>query len=86
MPIYNKTNKTEYSIGSIHLTALTSGLLPAGQEERLITNRFINLQGGRNNNIALDEFVEMLSRDSKVACSDTKQEAVLFNIPKSIRT
>lgn len=69
LPIYNKTNKTKYSIGSIHLTALTSGLLPAGQEERLIANRFINLQGGRNNNIALDEFVEMLNRDSKVACS-----------------
>lgn len=31
LPIYNKTNKTTYSIGSIHLTALTSGLLPATQ-------------------------------------------------------
>ncbi|VDI37139.1 Hypothetical predicted protein, partial [Mytilus galloprovincialis] len=69
LPVYNKTNKTKYSIGSIHLTALTSGLLPSDQEESLINNRFINLQGGKNNNIALDEFVEMLNRDSKVACS-----------------
>ncbi|XP_063400161.1 uncharacterized protein LOC134684783 [Mytilus trossulus] len=69
LPVYNKTNKTKYSIGSIHLTALTSGLLPSDQEESLINNRFINLQGGKNNNFALDEFVEMLNRDSKVACS-----------------
>lgn len=69
IPIYNKTNKTKYCIGSIHLTGLTSGLLPVTQEERLKANRFINLQGGRNHNIALDEFVEMLNRYSKVACS-----------------
>lgn len=74
LPIYNKTNKTKYSIGSIHLTAMTSGLLPATQEERLKANRFINLQGGRNHNIALDEFVEMLNRDSKVACSGHQTE------------
>jgi hypothetical protein len=35
-------------------TALTSGVLPAEKSERLITNRFVNVQGGRNNNIALD--------------------------------
>lgn len=29
LPIYNNTNKTNYCIGSIHLTALTYGLLPA---------------------------------------------------------
>lgn len=69
LPVYNKTNKTKYSIGSIHLTALTSGLLTGDKEESLIANRCINLQGGKNNNIALDEFVEMLNRDSKVACS-----------------
>jgi hypothetical protein len=60
------------------LTALTSGVLPAEQSERLITNRFVNVQGGRNNNIALDEYLEMLNRDSKVACSghQTKESII----------
>ncbi|XP_048251373.1 uncharacterized protein LOC125379194 [Haliotis rufescens] len=44
-------------------------LLPKEQTERLVANRFINLQGGRNNNIAPDEFIDMLNRDSKIACS-----------------
>lgn len=83
LPIYNRTNKTKYSIGSIHLTALTSGLFSASQQESLIANRFINLQGGRNN-IALDEFVEILNRDSKVVCS--RQQTALSNIPKKIHT
>lgn len=69
LPIYNKTNKTKYSIGSIHLICLTEGLLDDESKERLITNRFINLQGGKNNNIALDEYVELLNRDSKAACT-----------------
>ncbi|KAK6168270.1 hypothetical protein SNE40_022131 [Patella caerulea] len=69
LPVYNLTNKTKYMIGSIHLTSLTSGMLPSDQEKRLINNRFINLQGGKNNNMALDEYVEMVNRDSKVACS-----------------
>jgi hypothetical protein len=74
----NKTGKTKYTIGSIHLTALTSGVLPAEQSERLITNRFVNVQGGRNNNIALDEYLEMLTRDNKVACSghQTKESII----------
>lgn len=74
LQIYNKTNKTKYCIGSIHLSDLTSGLLPPTQEELLKANWFINLQGGRNHNIALDEFVEMLNRDSKVACSCHRTE------------
>ena len=37
------------------------------QKEQLIANRFVNLQGGKNNNIALDEYLEMLNRDSKIA-------------------
>lgn len=69
LPIYNLTNKTKYLIGSVHLTSLTSGLLPADQSERLISNRFVNLQGGSNNNISLDEYLEMLNRDTKVTCS-----------------
>ena len=28
----------------------------------------MNVQGGTNNNIALDEYLEMLNRDSKIAC------------------
>ena len=27
LPLYNKTNKIKYAIGSVHLTALTSGIL-----------------------------------------------------------
>lgn len=74
LPIYNKTNETKYCIGSIHLTDRTSGLLPATQEKRLKANWFINLQGCRNHSIALDELVEMLNRDSKVACSGHQTE------------
>lgn len=57
LPIYHKTGKTKYTIGSIHLTALVSGLLSPQQTERLIANRFVNVQGGANNNIALDEYL-----------------------------
>lgn len=69
LPVYNLTNKTKYAIGSIHLIALTEGILSDKQRVRLTTNRFINLQGGVNNNMALDEYVEFLNRDSKIACS-----------------
>lgn len=41
--------------GSIHLIALTEGILSDEQRVRLTANRFINLQGGVNNNMALDE-------------------------------
>lgn len=64
-PIYHKINKTKYLIGSVHLTALVSGTLSAHQTERLIANRFINISGGQNNNISLDEYVEILNRDTK---------------------
>lgn len=46
LPIYNFTNKTKYDIGSIHLIAMTEGLLNKELKERLTANRFINLQGG----------------------------------------
>lgn len=67
--IYNYTNKTKYAIGSIHLIAMPEGLLNKELKERLTANRFINLQGGKNNNMALDEYVELLNRNSKIACS-----------------
>lgn len=81
MPIYNKTNKVKYLIGSIHLTALTSGILTDEQQQRLVSNRVVNIQGGKNNNIALDEYLEMLNRDSKVACSgyQTKESIILHS-------
>ncbi|XP_069113384.1 LOW QUALITY PROTEIN: uncharacterized protein [Argopecten irradians] len=69
LPIYNRTNKVKYSIGSIHLTSLTTETLPEHQRKRLTVNRFVNVQGGKNNNISLDEYLEMLNRDSKIACS-----------------
>ncbi|XP_062582660.1 uncharacterized protein LOC134244405 [Saccostrea cucullata] len=68
-PLYNKTHKTKYLIGSIHLTSLVSGTLPSLQTERLIANRFINLSGGKNSNMALDEYVELVNRDTKNTCS-----------------
>lgn len=36
LPIYNLTNKVKYMIGSIHLKALTSCILPEHQKNRLI--------------------------------------------------
>lgn len=65
-----REKQLKYTIGSIHITALVSGLLSPQQTERLIANRFVNVQGGANNNIALDEYryLEMLNRDSKIAC------------------
>lgn len=83
LPIYYKTGKTKYTIGSIHFTALVSGLLSPQQTERLIANRFVNVQGGANNNIALDEYLEMLNRDSKIACRATKQRKVSSSIQRN---
>ena len=45
--------------------SFTEGVLDKG----LIANRSVNLQGGKNNNMALDEYVELLNRESKIACS-----------------
>jgi hypothetical protein len=81
LPLYNMTDKVKYSIGSIHLTALTKGVLNAEQRDRLVGNRFINLQGGKNNNMALDEYVELMNRDSKIVCSgfQTKESILLHS-------
>ncbi|XP_056008253.1 uncharacterized protein LOC125657360 isoform X2 [Ostrea edulis] len=77
-PLYNKTHKTKYLIGSIHLTGLVSGTLPPPQTERLIANRCINLSGGKNSNMALDEYVELVNRDTKNTCSgfQTKESII----------
>lgn len=53
LPIYHKTNKIKYTICFIHTTALSSGLFNPDQEERFIANRYLNIQGGKNYNIAL---------------------------------
>lgn len=83
LPIYNKTNKLKYVIGSIHLTAMASGeTLTEEQKIRLRANRFVNVQGGRNNNLALDEYLEMLNRDSKVACSGHNTKESIINHSK----
>ena len=80
LPIYNLTNKVKYVIGSIHLTASTSGILPQHQRDRLVANRFVNVQGGKNNNISLDEYLEMLNRDSKVvATGHQTKKSILQN-------
>lgn len=80
-PIYNKTNKTKYLIGSVHLTGMVSGTLPKQQTERLIANRFINISGGKKHNISLDEYVELLNRDMKNTCSgfQTKESIILHS-------
>lgn len=80
LPVYNLTNKTKYANGSIHLIALTESILSDEQRVRLTANRFINLQGGVNNNMALDEYVKLLNCDSKIACSGFKtKESVLYH-------
>ncbi|XP_069105225.1 uncharacterized protein [Argopecten irradians] len=82
LPIYNKTNKIKYVIGSIHLTALTSGVLPHDQSERLVANRFVNVQGGKNNNIACDEYIEMMNRDSKNMCRGNQTKSSIIRHSK----
>jgi hypothetical protein len=79
LPIYNKTNKIKYEIGSIQLTALAEEILPADQKERFKGNRFVNVQGGKNSNIALDEYLEMLNRDSKLSCTGYKTKKSIIN-------
>ena len=80
LPIYVKTGKTKYVIGSVHLIELVENknILSKDQRDRLISNRSVNLQGGKNNNMALDEYVELLNRDSKVTCSgfQTKESII----------
>ena len=68
-PIYNKTNKTKYLIGSVHCTARACGSLPREQTERLVWNRSINISGGKNHNMSVDEFVELVNRDTEATCS-----------------
>lgn len=66
--IYNFINKMKYVIGFIYLIVMIEGLFNKELKECLIVNRFINLQGGKNNNMVLDEYVEFLNRDSKIVC------------------
>lgn len=44
----------------IHLISLKKGLLDDKEKERLIANRCVNLQRGKNNIMALDEYAELL--------------------------
>lgn len=41
----------------------------------------MNVQGGQNNNIALDKYLEMVNRDSKVVCTgnQTKESIILHS-------
>ena len=77
IPLYNKTNKVKYLIGSVHLTGMCMSL-PLHLSESLIANRCINISGGKNNNLALDEYVEILNRDTKDTCSghQTKESII----------
>lgn len=66
--------KDKCRVGLIHHTALTSGLLPTTQEERLRANGFINLHGGRKPQPCSGWIFEMLNRNSKVAHSGHQTE------------
>jgi len=78
LPIFNKTNKLKYVIGCVHLIDLSENTLSEEQRQRLIFNRTINIQGGQNNNIALDEYLEMLNRDSKdIASGNQTKESII---------
>lgn len=83
LPIFNKTNKTKYAIGCVHLTTLTEETLSSEQSQRLIYNRSINIQGGKNNNLALDEYLEMLNRDSKELVKGYQAKQALYLILKN---
>lgn len=78
MPIFNRTNKVKYVIGCVQLIDLTEHTLIGQQRERLIANRTVNVQGGSNNNIALDEYLEIINRDSKniVSGHQTKESII----------
>ncbi|CAC5383775.1 unnamed protein product [Mytilus coruscus] len=78
LPIFNTTNKLKYVIRCIHLTALSEETLSPEQRDRLILNRTVNIQGGKNNNLALNEYVEILNRDSKdiVTGHQTKESII----------
>lgn len=65
VPIFHKTHKTKYVIGCIHLTTLTEDILPDKQHEGLILNPCVNIQGGTNQNIISDEYLELLNREIK---------------------
>ena len=86
LPLYNKTNKVKYLIGSVHLTVLTSSTCIFWEErrQRLVANRFVNVQGGQNNNIALDEYLEMVNRDRKVVCTGNQtKESIILHIKET---
>ena len=53
--------------------------LPFHLSESLIANRCINISSGKNNNLALDEYVEILNRDTKDTCSrhQTKESIII---------
>ena len=58
---------------SIHLTSLVLGTLSSQQTQRLIENRFINLSGGKNCNMDLDDYVELVNKDTKILAMVIKQ-------------
>ena len=80
-PLYNKTNKVKYLIGSVHLTGMCMSL-PFCLGKSLIANRCINISGGKNNNLALDEYVEILNRDTKDTCSGHQTKESIINHSK----
>lgn len=68
LTIYSRQIKQKNAIGSIHLISMTEGILEKDKTEQLEARGFVNVQDV-NNNLALDEFVEILNRDSKTTCS-----------------
>lgn len=82
LPVYHQKNIIKYTICSIHRTALFSGLLIPDQEKCLIANRFVNIRCGKNIYIAIDEYIEMLNRDTKASCTGHKTKDTILKYAK----
>lgn len=63
-PSMLKQTKLNMPLDLSILFFLTEGIFDDEEKVRHIANMCVNLQGGKNNNMALDEYVELLNRDS----------------------
>lgn len=65
---YAKQNQVHYLFRIIFRTSYLD------QEERFIVNRFVNIQCSKNNNIAHNEYIEMLNRTTMPHVLYTRQK------------
>lgn len=69
-----RSAKYELPIGCFHLTTLTEETLSGEKGQRLIYNRSINIQGGKNNNLALDEFHRNAEQRQQITCEGSSNQ------------